>query len=477
MISLAGVAVLCSAVSLAASSPVHYPPSASDINNLASVINGTGAPGIFNSSATPDDIYGIYNWCNMPHVRKREYKRPSKEFTLEYVEVIQRHHKRTPYASNTFFKEDIPWDCTNAGQIHGGKGPSGLSASVVQIQWNSFRDQSNPWSKSVGPGFVGSNCIFPQLTPEALEDSHVHGSDLREVYAPLLGLKDHFDPSVATIRVTNNVITSQVAAGLGKGLFPNTSKDKPVQVIIQPTGIDSLEPQYRCSKADAIRSAYTGSNANWTAHLDAGSALYDKLDSVSGIARDDSAGWHTSFDHYYDNLSAKQCHSKPLPCSVNDTSLCVTQEEANTVYRLGNYEYSYYFRDAPDSTVYSALHFGAWFGELKGRLQDKVDGKSGVKYYHNIGHDGSMASLMGFLQIDKMVWPGMGSEVVFELYNKQDAGYFLRVLWGGQPMVTSTPLGLSSVTLGGGTQLVRQYVDIDSMTGSPADLFAACNAS
>ncbi|EEB87949.1 hypothetical protein MPER_14483, partial [Moniliophthora perniciosa FA553] len=123
--------------------------------------------------------------------------------------------------------------------------------------------------------------------------------------------------------------------------------------------------------------------ANWTAHLSAASALYDKLDSVSGIARDDSAGWHTSFDHYYDNLSAKQCHSKPLPCSVNDTSLCVTQDEAYTVYRLGNYEYSYNFRDASNSTVYSALHFGAWFGELKSRLRNKMDHKSGIKYYHN----------------------------------------------------------------------------------------------
>lgn len=30
---------------------------------------------------------------------------------------------------------------------------------------------------------------------------------------------------------------------------------------------------------------------------------------------------------YYDNLSAKQCHGKSLPCSVNDTSMCVTQDE------------------------------------------------------------------------------------------------------------------------------------------------------
>jgi hypothetical protein len=43
----------------------------------------------------------------------------------------------------------------------------------------------------------------------------------------------------------------------------------------------------------------------------------------------------------YDNLSAKQCHQKSLPCSVNNTAVCITQEEANQIYRLGNYEYAY----------------------------------------------------------------------------------------------------------------------------------------
>ncbi|KAL0578188.1 hypothetical protein V5O48_003819 [Marasmius crinis-equi] len=484
--------VLSLLLSRVASSPTHFPPSSSNLNNLSFVINGTGAPGIFNSSNTPNEIYGIYNWCNMPHVRKREYKTPLKEFQLEYVEVIQRHHERTPYASNTFFKEDVSWDCTHAGQIHGGRGPSGASADLVQVQWNTFNDQSNPWTNSVGPGFVGSNCQFPAITPQGLEDSRTHGHDLREVYAPLLGLKSSFDPSQATIRVTNNVITSQVAAGLVKGLFPDTPLTSPAQVLIQTSGIDSLEPTYKCSPADDIRSAYTGSNANWTAHLTDASSLYDKLDKVSGIERDDSAGWHTSFDHYYDNLSAKLCHDKSLPCSTNDTSICVTQDEANTVFRLGNYEYSYYFRDAVNSTAYTALHFGAWFGELEARLQAQMDGSSKVKYYHNIGHDGSMASLLGFLQVDKMVWPGMGSEVAFELYKKQDGKYFVRVLWGGQPMNTSTPMGtLDMIPVE--TLLSCQYLhfvlgiresekltfhnvtDIDSMIGSTSELFAACN--
>ncbi|WVQ97637.1 hypothetical protein IAU59_004751 [Kwoniella sp. CBS 9459] len=43
----------------------HYPPSHTPNTDLAQVINGTGAPGIFYSSDTPDDQYGIYN-CERP---------------------------------------------------------------------------------------------------------------------------------------------------------------------------------------------------------------------------------------------------------------------------------------------------------------------------------------------------------------------------------------------------------------------------
>ena len=39
-----------------------------------------------------------------------------------------------------------------------------------------------------------------------------------------------------------------------------------------------------------------GDGGVWEGHLDAASELYGKLDSVSGVENDDSAGWHTSFD-------------------------------------------------------------------------------------------------------------------------------------------------------------------------------------
>ncbi len=57
-----------------------YPPKQTEINNLTAVLSGSGVYGfIFNSSTTPDEQYGTYNWCDMPHVRRREYVRPAAE--------------------------------------------------------------------------------------------------------------------------------------------------------------------------------------------------------------------------------------------------------------------------------------------------------------------------------------------------------------------------------------------------------------
>jgi acid phosphatase len=55
-----------------------------------------------------------------------------------------------------------------------------------------------------------------------------------------------------------------------------------------------------------------------------------------------------------------------------------------------------------------------------------------------VAHDGSISRLLAILQIEKMIWPGMATEVVFELYSKQGC-YYLRVLFGGQVLVSSHP--------------------------------------
>lgn len=66
-----------------------YPPARTDINDLDKVLKGKDIYGfIYDSSETPDDQYGSYNWCNMPHVRRKEYVRPPDEYELHYVELV-----------------------------------------------------------------------------------------------------------------------------------------------------------------------------------------------------------------------------------------------------------------------------------------------------------------------------------------------------------------------------------------------------
>ncbi|KXS09667.1 phosphoglycerate mutase-like protein [Gonapodya prolifera JEL478] len=407
------------------------PPSASAVSNLTQVLNGPGVPTIFNSSKTSFKDYGIYNYCNMPHVRAREYPFANDTYELKYVEIIHRHHKRTPYQSNTFPVENIAWQCSDTKTFYYADKKSGDEIATPSY-WVMYTDPANPLNTT---GYIGSNCQFPQITADGLEDALEHGRDLFKVYGDKLDfLRDDSVKNEVIFRVTSNVITSQVAGAIIQGMFPDAET---VPLYQQPSAVDSLQPQYSCSYADNIRSAYQGTNANWTAHLNATVNLFAKLDAISGVNPKDS-GWHSWFDHYFDALSSRKCHGKPLPCSITNSSNCITEADAQEVFRLGLYEYSYIFRDAPNSLEYVRTKYGLFFVELVSHIRAAIAKSSPIKYRHNVAHDGSISPLLGFLQVDQMVWPGMGAEVAFELFkNKKTNGYVVRVLWGGKVLRSS----------------------------------------
>lgn len=372
----------------------------------------------------------------MPHVRPSEYSKVDSAYTLKYVHVIHRHHKRTPYAANTFPKESYKWDCSDEGLYYHAAPFVGANAnSSASTYWSVFTSSSNPLAPS---GFNGT-CQFPQLTSGGLDDSHQHGKDLFDTYHSLLSfLPAAYDSGKMQYRVTNNVITSQVASNLITGMFPSL-RGESVPLLIQPDSIDSLEPAYTCPSASSIYSDYGpgSTNANWTAHLTASSKLFAALDTISGVPSG-STDWHQSWDHYFDNLSARLCHAKPLPCN-SSTNACVSTSQANQVFRLGEYEYSYLYRAAgPQTLEYARRSYGIWIAELAAFLRSVRRGQDGIKYRHDVAHDGSISRLLALLQIEQMVWPGMGSEVVFELYSKQ-GDWFIRTLWSGQVLKSSSP--------------------------------------
>ncbi|KAL8786978.1 MAG: hypothetical protein Q9195_007990 [Heterodermia aff. obscurata] len=382
----------------------------------------------------------------MPHVRRAEYPKVNSSYVLEYVEVIHRHHKRTPYAANTFPVEAYPWYCDDEALFYSGAPLPAQSANhSANTYWSVYTSSSNPLTPR---GFNGT-CQFPQITRGGLDDSWQHGKDLYGVYHDLLGfLPEKYDPNFVSFRVTNNVITSQVASMVTSGMFGGEAQQN-LPLLIQPASIDSLEPAYTCLAASNNFSAYGigSSEPGWTSHLKAASDLYANLDNISGVPPTD-AGFHMSLDHYFDNLSARLCHAKPLPCNASNPSLCVARAMADEVFRLGQYEYSYLYRDAGPRTLdYSAGSYGIWVAELVQNLRDAMHAtgadnrtSSGIRYRHNIAHDGSISRILSILQIEKMVWPGMGSEIVFELYKgKVDQKYYIRVLWGGQVLGSSSP--------------------------------------
>ena len=329
-----------------------HTPISSTISSLSSAINGTGTYGfIFNSSTLPKEIpdgiviffllkilvahiyLGAYNWCNMPHVRRAEYPRVNSSYVLEYVEVIHRHHKRTPYAANTFPVENYPWYCDDETLFYYGA-PSPIYGTNYSA--NTYRSVYTSSANPLAPRGFNGTCQFPQITRGGVDDSWQHGHDLYGVYHDLLGfLPEKYDPNLVSFRVTNNVITSQVAGMLTSGMFGGEAQQD-LPLLIQPASIDSLEPAYTCSAANNNFSAYGvgSSDPGWTSHLKAASDLYANLDSISGIPPTD-AGFHMSLAHYFDNLSARLCHAKPLPCNASNPSLCVTQAMADEVFRLG----------------------------------------------------------------------------------------------------------------------------------------------
>ncbi|KAG7877276.1 hypothetical protein KL938_004032 [Ogataea parapolymorpha] len=418
---------------------VHHAPIQNEFSDLDQIFNSSRGTnhGIYNSSFVPSSRYGQYNFCNMPHVRKDTYSQVDQsEYKLQFVEAIHRHHKRTPYAQNCFPVETLVLHCDDAVSNYYSefKTPAQIN-NTMKISWANYQNQYNPFS-FIHNGYNGT-CQFPEISSAGLEDSYQHGLDLYGVYGELLQfLPARYDPKQVRFRVTNNVITSHVVSAMVKAMYPH---EKGIEVKVEADGFDALEPTYSCEIADAIASEIT-SSSEWQKHLAKAADLYDELDDISGVDPN-SKDWHQSFDHYFDNTAFRLCHGYDLACNSGKSSLCMTQDQAEQIFRLGDFEYNYKFWIHENSTLYAATSYGAYFNELKHRLLEKANGRSSLKYSHNVAHDGSIARILGFLQVDYLRWPGMGSEVVFELYEGlNDGEWYLRALYMGRILTTTGPL-------------------------------------
>ncbi|KAL6303379.1 phosphoglycerate mutase-like protein [Sparassis latifolia] len=381
--------------------------------------------GIYDSSVTPTDLpWNTYNYCNAPHVNSKHYSTPTEaeDASLVYLNVVMRHHKRTP--DNLYPNENelnsVPWNCWNMRQYSYGGGTPRVYHETESPPWHPFLRQI--WN---------GTCDQGQLTQEGLEDAIRHGRDIWSVYADRLHFLDSVNEDDILFRTSTETRTFQVVGGLLTGMDA-TMAGKSFPVTTQPSPIDSIPPKYPCPRANSIRDAFQSVPA-WTDHFAQNADLKTRLDAVLGTAG--LSSWSSWYDHYFDTFTSRTCHGHPLPCNAKGE--CVSAEDAARVFALGDFEYNYIWNTAENATTYAQLTFGVFMLELAQNFARFRAGEESHKLIFYVGHDGTMirlASLLGLGKISPLRWPALGSEIVMEVWRTVLGNLFVRIMHEGTPV-------------------------------------------
>ncbi|KAF8588877.1 phosphoglycerate mutase-like protein [Ramaria rubella] len=415
------------------------------------------AHGVYSGSQTPSSLpWNTYNYCNAPHVNTAHYSVPTNtsKAQLVYMNVMVRHHKRTPdnlYPTENELNPPNGWICTDFLESTYGslQGNNGQSAHIFH---ETVISPTHPFLSQMWNG----SCDEGQLTAEGLQDAIAHGKDFASVYIDKLGFLKNVNKDDIWVRTSTEDRTYQVAGGMLYGM--DHSVDGQVfKVHNQPATIDSLVPSYSCPNADAIRAQYQSVPA-WNDHLEQNADLQNRL--VNTLGTGGLSAWSSWYDHYFDTFTSRTCHGHPLPC--NSTGACVATEDAVKVFAIGDFEYNYIWKAAQNASIYNSLTFGVMFQELSENFVAFKNDQENFKLRLYVAHDGSMIRLASGLGIQgPLRWPALGSEFIFEVWKTQEQSLFVRVLHEGTPAV-----GLEWLPLDSFITLLQSSV--------PNDIFNQC---
>ncbi|KXL48254.1 hypothetical protein M433DRAFT_75919 [Acidomyces richmondensis BFW] len=446
-----------------------YPPNINSTTWITNASEGTYG-GVYQSGTYYPDTtaaYGTYDYCFMPHPRAQEYELPgpvkngSVKAELVYLNYMQRHQRRTAY-NILPGGEDVTYYCDNVEPfLYYGPGPdSPDQQQPMRVFAQTYTDPMNPFDGTYATG----SCQYPQLTIGGLLDGYQHGKDLWGVYGEKLGFLPRWGPDSSTyFRSSESPLTQGSAGGVLRGIWP--SYTLPVPLHQQATAIDTVNEGFSCNLRNTILSDLE-STPEWNAHIEATAPLRAAL---SGYTQNENA-WTSTFDHLSDNFQARRCNGYPLPCPVNasEGSACVTQAQADEVWRASDWEWNYWWRNNPNASVYIQTVEGLFIGEIISGFRAVQNGSSAIKYRHDFIHDGDIGPIAGALGISALRWPAMGSNIAFEIWKEMGSEHlYARVLYSGQPMKTIRGM-LDWLPLDELIDILAPYV--------PDDIIALCNS-
>ena len=257
---------------------------------------------------------------------------------------------------------------------------------------------------------MNGTCQYPQLTIGGLLDGYQHGQDLWGVYGAKLGLIPREPNGRVYFRSSESALTQDSAGGVLRGLWPDYMGALPLHQ--QASAVDTVNGGFSCPAQGTLLSAIK-STAEWQQHLNVTASLRANLGSQLGA---NNSAWQSTFDHFEDNFQGRLCNGYQLPCNVKNTSDCVTMAQADEVFRAGDWEWNYYWRTNPDVTLYIQLVEGLFIGEILNRFEAVANGISKLSYEHVFVHDGDIGPILGALGINELRWPGMASNIAFEIW-------------------------------------------------------------
>ncbi|RDW68735.1 uncharacterized protein DSM5745_08495 [Aspergillus mulundensis] len=445
-----------------------YPP----LNHTTYITNASLGTygGVFHAPSDKASPTGdsVYNYCTMPHPHVDTYSLPapvrngSVDAKLVYLEYVQRHQRRTPY-NILPGGENQEYNCDTI-HPHLFASPSSGSPAPAQVYGQAYTDPSNPFLYL--SNYVNGTCQYPQLTIGGYLDGVQHGRDLHELYSKKLNLI----PSTLTqatkdkvwFRSSSAALTQGSAGAVLRGLWPTYTGPLPLHQ--QPASIDSINRGFSCPKRDTLLDRIQ-STTEWDEHIAVTEPLRTKLADMFNASSD--AAWMDTWDHFADNFQGRLCNGYELPCSLHDTSACVSDSQAEEVFRAGDWMYNYWWRKNPDVREYIQVIEGLFISELVRKFEAVQKGETGVVYSHTFAHDGDIAPLLGAMGIRALRWPGMGSNVAFEVWETSTHEFFARVLYSGRTIETVHGV-LEWIPLGRLIEILSVFV--------PDDIVALCNS-
>ncbi|ORX88855.1 phosphoglycerate mutase-like protein [Basidiobolus meristosporus CBS 931.73] len=423
--------------------------------------------GAFPVSLASYEIGVNEHYCSATTPTAETYSVP-KGVELRHVQVIVRHGDRTPISIlPQQSKYNVLWNCTNeAPEFSYLKLQNFETSQTYGLMLDN--SNANPFSKE----YITGTCMTGQLTPKGMRQQQNVGKKLREIYVDLLGylprtLNRRNLQKAIFVRHTEKTRTKQTAIALVSGLYPKEKLQGRlgIPLFYLPEQIETMIYQSGlCSRLAKLQEAMLNEkryNEYWGSQQE----VKKKMDAILQTTTT-PAYQGRSLVRYMDAFRPLTCNNYPLPCSLDNSNQCISDEMAVRSFVGNDFEAAWTMRDSPLSHEANRLGIGLFLSELRRSIHNSLGKglKSPAKMEIFSGHDTTVQPILGVLRADDFRWPPYASSLIFELWQDKHTGAaFLRVLYNGD-VLRSPVCDFNLCPLETFLSQIDHYIPLDILT-------------